>query len=246
MPCAASAQCDSARSAWAAGRPASMRSTGSVSMITPVEKGSTALTSMPSSAATASQVRRARTRPSAPVPALALPVLTTKARMPLPAARCSRHTCTGAAQKRFFVNTPATALPSASSNSTRSRRLAFRMPAIAVPMRRPGTGCRARCSGALRLTGMKCVRSTGSRDCRKSQREGVGRTRRHSLRFKSLPARASVEPHHHQDAGWTHGPVWVHLRARRLRCHNCGHRPREPLAPGVTGLAAAGRCGTGE
>jgi len=37
---------------------------------------------MPSSPAAASQVRRARARPSAPVPALALPVLMTSARMP--------------------------------------------------------------------------------------------------------------------------------------------------------------------
>ena len=42
--------------------------------------------------------RRARARPSAPVPALALPVLITSARMPAPPARCSRHTCTGAAR----------------------------------------------------------------------------------------------------------------------------------------------------
>ncbi len=41
MPCAASSQCVADRSASAAGKPATMRSTGSVSMITPVENGST-------------------------------------------------------------------------------------------------------------------------------------------------------------------------------------------------------------
>ena len=56
----------------------------------------------------------ARTKPSSPVPALALPVLISRARMPTPAARCARQTCTGAAQKRFRVNTPATDDPSTS------------------------------------------------------------------------------------------------------------------------------------
>jgi hypothetical protein len=41
MPSAACAQCAASRSPSAAGRPASMRSTGSGSMITPVENGST-------------------------------------------------------------------------------------------------------------------------------------------------------------------------------------------------------------
>jgi hypothetical protein len=44
--------------------------------------------------------------PAVPVPAFALPVLISKARISAcPCARCSRHTCTGAAQKRFRVNT---------------------------------------------------------------------------------------------------------------------------------------------
>jgi len=62
MPWAACAQWSGRRSASAAGRPASMRSTGSVSMITPVEKGSTDCASNPISVATAAQVRRARAR----------------------------------------------------------------------------------------------------------------------------------------------------------------------------------------
>src|SRR2546427_8461069 len=56
----------------AAGRPAAMRSTGSSSMITPVENGRICSGLSCSSAARSAQVRRARARPSAPVPALAL------------------------------------------------------------------------------------------------------------------------------------------------------------------------------
>ena len=73
---AAALQPSARASASAAGRPASMRSFGSVSMITPVENGSTCSGAQPSSAASAAQVERARARPSSPVPALALPVLT--------------------------------------------------------------------------------------------------------------------------------------------------------------------------
>ena len=89
-----------------------MRSTGSGSMMTPVENGSTWAGSIFSRPASASQVRRARARPSSPVPALALPVLTTMARTAAPACRCWRQICTGAAQKRFCVNTPPTLAPS--------------------------------------------------------------------------------------------------------------------------------------
>ena len=64
----------------------------------PVENGKMFCAETPSCCAMASHVARARARPSAPVPALALPVLITMARMGAPAARCSRHTCTGAAQ----------------------------------------------------------------------------------------------------------------------------------------------------
>jgi hypothetical protein len=57
-------------------------------------------------------------RPSSPVPALALPVLTSSAAIGLPlvlaAARWALAICTGAAQKRFSVNTPATVAVGAS------------------------------------------------------------------------------------------------------------------------------------
>src|SRR5574344_961797 len=154
MPSAARAQCAGWASARAAGKPAIRRSTGRVSKITPVENGSTCCGARPRCWARASQVARVRCRPSAPVPALALPVLMTKARICAPACRCSRHTCTGAAQKRFCVNTPATLVPSSSKNTVRSLRLALRIPASATPMRTPRTGCSAAGSRAGRFTGM--------------------------------------------------------------------------------------------
>ena len=154
MPSAARAQWPGWASAMAAGKPASMRSTGSGSMMTPVENGSTCCGARPRRPASATQVARARARPSAPVPALALPVLTTMARMPWPAARCSRQTCTGAAQKRFCVNTPATLVPSSSRKTVRSLRWALRTPASATPMRTPGTACRSAAWGLERFTGM--------------------------------------------------------------------------------------------
>ena len=76
-----------------------MRSTGSVSMITPVENGSTCWGAA-QQRRRAAQVAGAR-ETSAPVPALALPVLTTSARIDAARGKCSRQTCTGAAQKRF-------------------------------------------------------------------------------------------------------------------------------------------------
>jgi 4-phytase/acid phosphatase len=100
------------------------------------------------------QVAWGRASPSAPVPAFALPVLISIARIPISRARCSRQTCTGAAQKRFCVNTPPTAAPSSISTTVRSLRLALRTPASATPMRTPGTANKAAGSGADRFTGM--------------------------------------------------------------------------------------------
>ncbi len=76
--------------------------------------------------------------------------------MPAPAARCWRQTCTGAAQKRFWVKTPATDEPAASSKVTKSLRLALRTPAMATPIRTPATGYNSAASGAVRLTVMRC------------------------------------------------------------------------------------------
>jgi len=91
MACAAACQLSAFRSALAAGRPAFRRSTGSGSRMTPVEKGRTWSAAMPSNAATASQEACAVWRPGSPVPALAMPVLMTKARISLPVARWLRQ-----------------------------------------------------------------------------------------------------------------------------------------------------------
>jgi hypothetical protein len=134
---AADAQSALSKSAFASA--ATMRSAGSGSMITPVENGSTCDASQPRWPESASQTRAARFRPSAPVPALALPVFTTKARIS-PFSRFLRARITGAAQKRFWVKTPATAEPSARRITSKSLRSALRTPAMATPSSTPGTG----------------------------------------------------------------------------------------------------------
>ena len=78
--------------------------------------------------------------PAAPVPALALPAFTTSARMVPARSRCRRHTITGAAQKRFCVNTPAATVPASNTASSRSSRCQFLIFAAAVPSVTPGTG----------------------------------------------------------------------------------------------------------
>ncbi len=140
MASAALAQLSSLASASAAGRPAAMRSLGSGSMITPVEKGRICSGARSSSRASAMQLACARLKPSSPVPALALPVLISMARMPDCLLKCSRQICTGAAQKRFCVKTAPIEAPSSSSITARSLRFALRMPASATPQRTPGTG----------------------------------------------------------------------------------------------------------
>ena len=160
MPSAACSQ----RSAWAVAMALSsaamMRSLGSGSMITPVENGSTWLASICKRWASAAQVARARARPSVPVPALALPVLMTMARISAPCARFCWQICTGAAQKRLVVKTPPTLLPASSKNTDTSLRPCLRTPASTTPMRTPAIGNRVEGSGAGRLTGM--VRSQAS------------------------------------------------------------------------------------
>ena len=149
---AAERQLSGFRSATHAGIPATMRSTGRGSMMTPVENGRTWRRSQPSARATALQVVRARAMPSLPVPALALPVLTTSARTRGRPARCSFATTTGAAQKRLRVKTPATRLPSASRIRSRSRRPGLRISAAAVPNSTPRTARNDAGSGGARLT----------------------------------------------------------------------------------------------
>src|SRR4029079_15458482 len=70
-------------------------------------------------------------RPDLPVKALALLELTTSARA-LPCLRLARHHSTGAEGHFDLVNTPATAVPGASSASSTSVRLRYLIPAAAV------------------------------------------------------------------------------------------------------------------
>jgi PAS domain S-box-containing protein len=62
------------------------------------------------------------------------------ARTAAPWARCSRQICTGAAQNRFCVKTPATDAPGSSSSTVRSLRPALRTPASVTPRRTPAIG----------------------------------------------------------------------------------------------------------
>ena len=96
---AASAQPSARKVGHAAGMPAATRSTGSGSMITPVENGRTE----PGGDAERLLGRGADragafASPGSPVPAFAIPVFTTMARIGRSSARCSRQTVTGAAQ----------------------------------------------------------------------------------------------------------------------------------------------------
>ena len=154
IACAAANQLSAFKSETAPGRPALTRSIGNGSRITPVEKGSICDGCRSSIRAPSRHVSWARLRPSAPVPALAQPVLIISARMPALVAKYSRHKITGAAQKRFCVKTPATFEFAARRITSRSLRLALRMPASVMPSSTPGTGNKFLGSGGLRLTGI--------------------------------------------------------------------------------------------
>src|SRR5262249_37213665 len=157
IACAAASQLSARIFDRQTGKPAASFPIGSGSMMTPVENGSTCDGEQPSSCASSLQVRRAAATPSRPVPAFAQPVFTTRARIDPSrslADRCSRATVTGAAQKRFDVNTPATRAPSSSLMTRRSLRPALRMFASATPSATPATGRRLLGSGCLRLTAM--------------------------------------------------------------------------------------------
>src|SRR5450830_1700995 len=140
----------------ACGKPATRRGTGSGSRITPVENGKICCGVQPSSSASAAQLSCAAARPDSPVPALALPVLTSSARIgaapAVTAARLAFEICTGAAQKRFRVNTPATVAVGASFNTSKSLRLVFLMPASATPISMPATAFKSAATGLGELT----------------------------------------------------------------------------------------------
>ena len=155
---AASNQASSVNLAMALGSAAVNFAIGKGSKITPVEKGKTCSGWIFKAAAKAQQVSKASRIPCSPVPALALPVFTTSARIPLlvlaTQSKWARHSCTGAAQNRFSVNTPATCVPGLRVMTKTSLRLAFFIPASVIPNCTPATGLSAERSGKGKLTGM--------------------------------------------------------------------------------------------
>ncbi len=110
----------------ACGTPCSKGSISRGTPMTPVEATSTSPALQPRASATTPQVSRAMARPGSPVAALALPELMTTARIvPYPCSippSCSRLTCTGAAQNRLVVKTPAAATGRSATTSARSAR----------------------------------------------------------------------------------------------------------------------------
>src|SRR5580704_19184011 len=89
------------------GRAAETRSAGGGSPMTPVEAMNTSFGSQPRRPAAVAAVDSTTCRPARPVNTLALPELTTIARI-LPPGRHSRHQITGCPGIVDWVNTPAT------------------------------------------------------------------------------------------------------------------------------------------
>ncbi|GJE45618.1 hypothetical protein AEGHOMDF_4818 [Methylobacterium soli] len=100
-----------ARAAQSASTPSNLRASRG-SPITPVEAMKIALSGQPAAAAAIRAVSATASRPLAPVKALALPELTTRARAS-GEARASRHQSTGAEGHFERVKTPAACVPSA-------------------------------------------------------------------------------------------------------------------------------------
>ena len=117
--------------------PASTRSIGSGTPITPVEQTSTSSPAPVSSPASAA-IRSASARPCAPVATLALPLDDHDgARARRAAARRSRQSRTGAPAARLRVKTPAAvAGPSATTSATSGRPEAL-IPPVAPAARKP-------------------------------------------------------------------------------------------------------------
>ena len=152
MARAASLQC----AAFTPGRARVIFCAGKGSRITPVEKGSTCSMSQPTCAATAAHTASASSRPCAPVPALALPVLITSARMPFSLVKCCLAMCTGAAQKRFWVNTAPTLLALLSTISVKSLWSGFFTPAWPINTCAPSTVKISAASFSRKFTAIYC------------------------------------------------------------------------------------------
>src|SRR3954451_12827225 len=104
----------------------------------PVEQTSTCSAATPSPSPVSAAMRRASVRPRSPVAAFALPDDSTTAAA-RPSVRCSRLICTGAAQARLVVNTPAAGAAVRSSVATIARSGApdSLMPHAAPPAANP-------------------------------------------------------------------------------------------------------------
>ena len=111
-------------------------SAGSGSPITPVEARKTSDALQPITAPAASATARAPAMPAWPVKALALPLLTTRARA-WPRFSWARHQSTGAEAVLDWVKTPATSVPGARIASSTSVRLRYLIPASPVASLHP-------------------------------------------------------------------------------------------------------------
>ena len=171
--------------------------------MTPVENGNTDSPgqSGPRHFAKCSQSSAASLRPGAPVAALALPLLISRARR-LPERIRSSAMITGGARNALRVKTPATSELRASSTIARSSRCRCPIPAQAVARRTPGTGASSPSGG--RFTAMR-VATPGRRDADAQGAES--RWERVGLRCVHLaPLRhpCAVELHHSASA-WRAG-----------------------------------------
>ena len=108
IACAAAAPPSSDKAAAAASIPAETVSIGRCSPMTPVDDTRISSVDSPSAAAACPAIAAASSRPRCPVQALALPLLTTTARMVSHRSSSSRPCTTGAATIRLAVNAAAT------------------------------------------------------------------------------------------------------------------------------------------
>src|ERR1019366_1026523 len=116
-------------------------SDGNGSPMTPVEARKTSEVLQPTTALAASATARTPASPACPVKALALPLLTTRARA-WPRFSCARHHSTGADAVLDLVKTPATSVPGARIPRRISVRLRYLIPASPVASRTPASGGR--------------------------------------------------------------------------------------------------------
>src|SRR5258705_7024068 len=169
IACAASLPLPCASDEHASWMPATTRSIGSATPITPVEATSTCSGSQPSALATSSVIRRALASPSSPVQAFAQPLFTTMAQpVPRVTSRCRFETSTGAACARLVVNRPAIDANVSTARTARSSAPAFAlMPQCSAADRNPVGAVMPPSIGAIdvcRVTAMRSAMQGGQRD----------------------------------------------------------------------------------